>query len=343
MLPLLTALCVLPALILALAEGAIAQVLLLPDHVAELIELRHHLVHAQVVAVHVRRRHLQVFHHLLELLQKLTRGILGAVARQVLQPVEHVLEILRAQRARIAVERPRQLLAVLQLLLHRLHEAVHRRAQLIHELLDLLVAGAAFERLAQRLLGIAQRGLGVGNVAVLDADRHRPQPRRHVAQIVVGLGVNERPEDRTQAEIDAGVGRELFRRQRQRVERGDDERTRPGIEREIAPLFDQRPRQRLGEHALGQAEGERLAVALVAALVAGDQRHHHVGAGPGMVGQILDGLADAFLGARLRQDQREIGRPVERMRPGAVCRGRVFAGKRGLRLGHPVIVLEAVG
>ena len=142
------------------------------NHVAEVVELRHHV--AEVVAVHVRRRHLQIFHHLLELLQQLTRGILGAVARQVLQPVEHALEVLRAQRAGIAVERTGELLLVLQLLLHRLQIAIHGGAQLIHQLLDFLIAGAAFERLAQRLLGVAQTGLGVGNVAVLDADRHLP-------------------------------------------------------------------------------------------------------------------------------------------------------------------------
>ena len=82
---------VLPALILALAESAVAQILLLLDHVAKLIELRHHIV--DVVAVLVRRRHLQILHHLLELLQKLARGVLGAVARQVFQAVEHALEI----------------------------------------------------------------------------------------------------------------------------------------------------------------------------------------------------------------------------------------------------------
>ena len=339
MLALLAAL--LPAPVLALLEGAVAQFLLLLDHVAELIELRHHV--AEVVAVHIRRRHLQVLHHLLELLQKLTGRILGAVARQVLQPVEHVLEILRAHRAGVAVERPGKLLIVLLLLAHRLHVAIHRGAQLVHELLEVLLAGAALERLAQRLLGVAQRRLRVGNVAVLEADRHRPQPPDDVAQIVVGLGANQRPEDRAQPEIDAGVGRELLRRHRQRVERGDDERSRIGVEREIAPLLDQRLRQRLGEDALGQAQRERLALALVAALVAGDERHHHFGAGPGMIGQILDGLADAVAGARLRQDQREIGRAEQRTPALALCRRLVLAHKGRLRLGHPVIVFDAVG
>jgi len=53
-------------LILTLAERLVAQILLLADHVAKLVELRHHLV--ALVAVFVRRSHLQVFHHLLELL-----------------------------------------------------------------------------------------------------------------------------------------------------------------------------------------------------------------------------------------------------------------------------------
>ncbi len=187
-------------------------------------------------------------------------------------------------------------------------------------------------------------GLGVGNVAVLDADRHLPQPRGHLAQIVVGLGAHQRPEDRAQPEIDAGVGRELFRRHGERIERGGDQRPRAGIEREIAALLDQRPRQRLGEDALGQAERERLALALVAAFVAGDERHHHFGAGPRMIGQILDGLADAVFGARLRQHQREIRRPVERVRARRCClAGSDFARECRLRFGHAVIVFEPVG
>src|SRR5262249_60339617 len=87
LLSLLAPLAVLPALLLPLPEGAVAQLLLLLDHVAELIKLRHHIV--VVVAVLAWRRHLQVLHHLLELLQKLARGVLGPVAREILQPVEH--------------------------------------------------------------------------------------------------------------------------------------------------------------------------------------------------------------------------------------------------------------
>ena len=301
---------VVAVLLLPLLEGAVAQILLLADHVAELVELGHHVIVVAVVAV--RRRHLQIFHHLLELGQELLGGVARAAARHVLQPVEHVFQIALAQHLGIAIERVR-FAVVAQLLRQRLHEAVHGGAQLIHELLDFLVAGVALERIAQRLLGIAQRGLRVGHVAVLDVDGHRPQPADHVAQIVVGLGVHQQLGDRAQPEIDAGLGVEFVRRQSERIERGEHPLARIGVERQIAALLDQRPRQRLAENALRQAERERLALADVAAVVMGDERHRHFGAGPRVIGQILDRLPDALLGARLRQDQREIGRTVQRM------------------------------
>src|SRR5207302_478097 len=57
------------ALVLAFAEGAVAQLLLLADHVAELVEHRHHVVVA-VLAHLAGARHLQVFQHLLQLVEQ---------------------------------------------------------------------------------------------------------------------------------------------------------------------------------------------------------------------------------------------------------------------------------
>ena len=51
---------------------------------------------------------------------------------------------------------------------------------------------------------------------------------------------HKRPEDRAQTEVGASFGPEFFRRQRQRIDGGDDQRTRARIERQIAPLLDQR-------------------------------------------------------------------------------------------------------
>ena len=56
---------------------------------------------------------------------------------RILQAIEHALEIPLAQRARIAIERTRELLRIFAHLLgERLQELVHRRAQLIHQLLE---------------------------------------------------------------------------------------------------------------------------------------------------------------------------------------------------------------
>src|SRR5260370_2538690 len=157
LLALLSALAALLALaaarLLALPEGAVAQLLLLVDHVAELVERRH-----VVVLRAAGLRHLQVLEHRLQFLQQLPRRILGARTRQILDPVEQVLQVLRAEHARVGVERTRELLRiVLELLGERLQELVERRAQLLGQLLDLLVVVAALERLAQRYLRCAQR------------------------------------------------------------------------------------------------------------------------------------------------------------------------------------------
>ena len=76
----LSALAVAP-LVLALLECAVAQLLLLADHVAELVERGHHVVVAVAFHLLPGTGHLQVLQHLLEVLQHPARGIPGAGAR----------------------------------------------------------------------------------------------------------------------------------------------------------------------------------------------------------------------------------------------------------------------
>ena len=300
--------------VLALLEGLVAQLLLLADHVAQFVERRHHVVVA-LVALRARARHLQVLEHRLQFFQQPARGLLVAGARQVLQPVEHALEIALAEHAGIAVERARELLRILpHLLRQRLQVLVHGGAQLIHQLFQLFVAGAAFERLAQRVLRLAQRQFGLADIAVLELHRHVPHARHHLAQLVVALGVGQVEIDRAQAEIDGGLGREFFRRDGERVERGQHQRLGVGIEREDAALLDQGARHRLDEDALRKLQLGRLAAALVAGLVARHQRHRDLGAGPRMLGEVARGLRRAAAGARLRQREREFRRAEQRMR-----------------------------
>ena len=87
----------------------------------------------------------------------------------------------------------------------------------------------------------------------------------------------------------------------------------------------------------------RLAAPFVAGLVMRDQRHGDLGAGPGVLAQIVDGLAAAVARARLRQRQPHDGRLEQRMRGGgAGFRVRVLEGEIRLRVDHAVIVLQLV-
>ena len=105
-----------------------------------------------------------------------------------------------------------------------LQEFVHGRAQLIHQLLDFFVARAAFERLTERLLRLAQCLFGLRDVSVFELYGHVPQPRHHFAQGVVVFRILKIEIDRAQAEIGAGFLCEALRRDSERVKRGKHQR-----------------------------------------------------------------------------------------------------------------------
>ena len=75
---------------------------------------------------------------------------------------------------------------VAELLGELAQEIIQRGAQIVGELLDLLVGGAAFQRLLERLLRRAQRLVDVADVAVLDGDGERPQAGDDLALSIVG-------------------------------------------------------------------------------------------------------------------------------------------------------------
>ena len=145
-------------------------------------------------------------------------------------------------------------LLIVALLFDKLaQEIVQRRAQVLGQLLDLLVAGAALQRLLERVLRRAQCLVDIGDVAILDADRKCPQAGHGSTHRVIGAGGFELPRDAVEAKILAGFGREQFRRDHQRIERGVDLRVLVGIERQDAALLDQRACQGFREQPLRQA------------------------------------------------------------------------------------------
>ena len=159
----------------------------------------------------------------------------------------------------------RILRALIGVLRHLVREAPRRLAQVLHQLLDLLVARAALERLAQGLLGGAQVALGLRRVAVLDLLGHRPQQGCDIEEIRVAARLIERRPRLLQAEIDVRRRVEQFRRHAQAVERGLDARPlMVRVEDQIAPLFDERARQRVVERPLRKRDFDRRASAALA-------------------------------------------------------------------------------
>ncbi len=138
------------ALVLALLEGLVAQLLLLADHVAKLVQ---RLIHLAVAAL-AGLRHLQVFQHLLHLFEQLLGGVLVAGARQPLHAVDHVVEVLLPHHlgVRDRADAPAAADCCFICSASWLQEIVQRRTQVVGELLDLFVAGAALQRLLQRVL-----------------------------------------------------------------------------------------------------------------------------------------------------------------------------------------------
>ena len=197
---LLAALAVAPR-ILALLERLVAQLLLLADHVAELVQRLLHVVIAGLAGL----GELQALQHLLQLIEQLLRRVLVAGARQPLQAVEHVVEVLLTHDLGVGIERPGQGLRIVAKLLGQLaHEVIERRAQILGELPDFLVAGAALEGLLERVLGRTKRLVDIGDVAILDRDRERPQARHRLAHRIVGSRQFKFPRHAAQAEIVTG-------------------------------------------------------------------------------------------------------------------------------------------
>ena len=154
------------------AEGLVQQLLLALDH---LLQLAHHLLTLLHLAV---LRHLQVLEHLLQLRQHLLGRLARAGADHLADRIQHLLQILPLHLHGVGVERHvlgRLLAHLLRLLDHGVEKLVQGPLQLGHQPLQLLVARALLQRLAQRLLELAQLPLGQGQAAVLEMQRGIPK------------------------------------------------------------------------------------------------------------------------------------------------------------------------
>ena len=190
---------------LVAAEGVVAQSLLVAKEFVEFADLFAHLAFGRAFLVLLRVAH--VLEHLLHLIQHGLRIFARTVARG-LHLVHHLVQILRLSVLVLGF-------AVGRVAGHLAHEAIGRLAQLLHQLLDFLIASAALERFAKRLLGCAQVVFGFRGVAVLELLGHRPEQGRDVQEISVAVGALERGLGLLQTQIDIGWRVKQFRRNRE--------------------------------------------------------------------------------------------------------------------------------
>ncbi len=213
--------------------------------------------------------HTQVPHRFLKLFEQALRLLRLALARQALDLVEHVAHIPfgHAALVRIAllVFGPKVRVA-LRPLGELAHIFVHGLPKLLGQALDFLRRGTALQRFLQSLFGLAEAALG-GAHLVLDRERHLPELLGDGDKIGIRTCGTQGRGDHAQAEIFAGTDRKILRPGAQGIERRLHRPDLIGIENELAPLLDQRPRQRHGERPLRNDDVARLAQRLLAGII----------------------------------------------------------------------------
>jgi hypothetical protein len=199
--------------LLLLAERLVHQRALARDHLPELLErLRRRLL----LAGHLPAAgHLHIFEHVLQLRQQLLRRRARALLRQILNLIEHRLQILRAHDLPAHPLRHRAL--AFRVFGHSLKRAFHRRAQAGHQGLDLRFRCASRQSVHELLLNGAQFLLRKWRVAFFDLQRHIPQKLLHRRHLGAAARARHHVVSRAQAQIDALIRREPLRRDRKRV------------------------------------------------------------------------------------------------------------------------------
>ena len=133
----------------------------------------------------------------------------------------------------------------------RLQVARQRRAQLVDEALDLLGRGSLLQCLHQRVLGGIQGALGLGQIALLDAERRRPELIDDAGDALARAVAAQPPIGVAQGEIDDTVVDHLVAPESERFESRSHPFRSAGIAHQLLALLDHRPSQRLGEGPLG--------------------------------------------------------------------------------------------
>ena len=263
--------------VLQIAEGIVGQALLIAQGLAQ---IAHRLLTGAALALTaLALRHLHVFHELTQFLHQL--GGLGGAAflHQLLQFVQHLLElILRHGHRILALLRFVQPLGGLILFGQLLHVVIQRIAQFLHQRVNLSRVRPVADGFIQPVLRPAQAFLGRGEVAFFDQKGDAPQFRR---QQVARFHRHRRaiPVQRTDHLAQAQVAGIVAEQAHGLIgHRFEDLRGAGGVgagPQQVAAHFDQAGGEGVEKAAAGQGDVQRFRDAGLASGIGDGKAHHH--------------------------------------------------------------------
>ena len=259
---------------------------------------------------------LHVLHHLLQLAQGFLRLGHAALFHQLLDAVHHPLQVVLAHLDRVLIL-GHLLLVLVRVLLCLPRElpqvVIGGLAQLLHQLGDLLIAGAVLHRLVQPVLRALQPFQRVGQVTLFEQQRQIPERAR---DLVLLLGAHAVGGKGVEAALDGAQPQVGHRRAEDVVwlvaDGAEDLAHVAGIvarPEQRAALLDERGGKRVEEAAPRQGDDLRCGTAGLARLVGDLEGDAHRQVGPGVGREVLDqrlGELGAAAGDGHRQGQLDL-------------------------------------
>ena len=300
------ALAILPA-VLHVMEAVVRQFLLVAQGFPEVF---HRLLAGAALALTLALTlgDLHVVHEIAQLLHQGLRFRSAALFHQLLQLVQHLLQLVLGHLHRLAVGLVR-LVRVLRVFLRLLlHVIVQSLTHFLHQAVNLSRTGAIADCCVQPVLRTFHRFERRGQGAVFDHQGNLPQLLCDIiARFEVERGRDgvEFPDRHAQAQIGFGVGHEAFGFVGDGFQHLDHPRGIAAVPQQIAAHFHQCSGERFKEPAAGQDHMQRLGGGLLTGGIGGGEGERHGQVGHEVFGQIIDQhLID--LGAVALHGQRQI-------------------------------------
>lgn len=218
-----------PPLFLVAAEGLVAQLLLATDHVGETVQRAFALlaVLALLLLLAAGWRPCSIC------CSCISRWAWSRAPLRVSSSMRfsRAAQVMRPDLPGVRIALGLLLLAAVLAVAHGLfgqlaHQPVHGLAEILRQTAELLLRGAALDRLPKPFGGLRHGPLGLGDVAVLHAHRDIPEIGDDVAESRIVAGAHQPEIGGPEAEIDRRLHAETVGRRGQRLKRPGDARRR---------------------------------------------------------------------------------------------------------------------